>query len=160
MVNKALFSRDRDDWETPPEFFQLLDAEFHFTLDPCADAQNAKCDKFFTKEMDGLVQPWAGHVVYVNPPYSQIKTWVGQCWTQMMVSQCTIVLLIPSRTDTRYWHRYITNGSQWPGAAELRFVKGRLKFVGGKHSAPFPSVVVVFRPDHTGPPTARSMERR
>ena len=156
MVDKALFKHDSDEWATPDDFFALLDAEFHFTLDPCATAENAKTAIFFTKDMDGLKPvTWRYRTVFVNPPYSQIKEWVEACYVAAHKHYALVVMLIPSRTDTRYWHNYIMRG-----ASEVRFVRGRLKFGGSKNSAPFPSAVVVFRPGHVGYPAMSAMERR
>lgn len=127
-------------WGTPQDFFDKLDEEFNFTLDPCATPETAKCKAFFTKEDDGLVQDWSGHTVFCNPPYgSEIKKWVKKC--AEVGQKGTVVMLIPARTDTAYFHDFIY------GKAEIRFVRGRLKFVGsqkGSGSAPFPSMVVVF----------------
>lgn len=137
MNTKTLFSSERMDWETPQDFFIELDNEFHFTLDPCATEQNAKCAKFYTENDDGLAKSWGGETVFCNPPYgSQIGKWVKKCATE---ENCTCVMLIPARTDTRWFHEYIYQ------KAEIRFIKGRLKFGNQPHSAPFPSMVVVFR---------------
>ena len=155
MVDKALFKHDSDEWATPDDFFALLDREFQFTLDPCATAENAKTALYFTKAMNGLDPVmWRYQVVFVNPPYSQIKEWVHACYKAARKHTAVVVLLIPSRTDTRYWHDYIMK------ASEVRFVRGRLKFGGSKNSAPFPSAVVVFRPGHVGYPAMSAMERR
>ena len=152
----TVFSHDSDAWATPQAFYTLLDREFHFTLDPCATAENAKCARFFTKEQDGLTKSWGGETVFVNPPYGHIRAWTEKCVTEVMHGSgwgCTVVLLIPSRTDTRYWHNWVMR------AAEVRFVKGRLKFGGSKNSAPFPSAVAVFRSGHTGSPVMSAMLR-
>lgn len=152
MVATALFTSGSNEWATPNDFYALLDAEFHFTLDPCATADNAKCLIYYTAEDNGLVQDWQG-TVYVNPPYGDIVVWVGKSYAAAMMG-ATVVMLIPSRTDTRYWHTFVMK------AAEVRFVRGRLKFGGAKNSAPFPSAVVVFRPGHVGYPAMSAMERR
>ena len=152
MVDNALFTSDSDEWSTPQAFYDLLDREFHFTLDPCATAENAKCTRYYTKEDDGLLKPWHDEVVFVNPPYSQIVLWTQKCEAASRCG-CTVVMLIPSRTDTRYWHRWIMR------AAEVRFVKGRLKFGGATNSAPFPSAVAVFRHGHMGNPVMSAIER-
>lgn len=133
-------SSDRMDWETPNIFFSELNKEFGFTLDPCCYHHTAKAKKFYTKQEDGLIQDWGGHTVFCNPPYGkEIGAWVKKCYLESLKPNTTVVLLIPSRTDTKYFHDWIYN------KGELRFVKGRLKFVGGKDSAPFPSLVVVYR---------------
>ena len=151
----TVFSHDSDEWSTPQAFYDLLNEEFQFTLDPCATAENAKCARLFTKEDNGLLQSWSGETVFVNPPYSQIKEWTKKCVAETFNHWffCTAVLLIPSRTDTRYWHNWVMR------AAEVRFVKGRLRFGGSKNSAPFPSAVAVFRPGHAGNPVMSAMER-
>ena len=136
-----MMSSENMDWETPQEFFDELDKEFHFTLDPCATKKTAKCKKFYTKEDDGLIQDWFGETVFCNPPYgSAIKNWVKKCYQESKNKSTAVVMLIPARTDTIYFHKYIYNQS------EIRFIKGRLKFGGKKESgsAPFPSMIVVF----------------
>ena len=140
MVSKTLFSSATDEWETPKELFDLLDKEFHFNLDPCATHLNAKCKKYITKVMNGLNIIWFGRI-FVNPPYSQIADWSEKCYRESLRSNCTVIMLIPSRTDTRYWHNYIMK------AKEIRFIKGRLRFKNGDkmNSAPFPSCIVVFK---------------
>lgn len=147
MVDKALFSSDSDEWATPQDLYDKLNAEFEFTLDPCATPENAKCKRFFTKEDDGLKQTWKDETVFVNPPYSNISEWVRKCRDESVVSVPPVVLLIPSRTDTKYFHGYIWDleRNQPRDGVETRFLKGRLKFGNSKNSAPFPSVVVVFR---------------
>lgn len=125
---------------TPQSFFDELNNEFNFTLDPCATKENAKCNKFYTKEQDGLKQDWSGERVFCNPPYGKvIGDWVRKCYEESKKSNTTVVALIPARTDTRYFHEYI-----YHKARDIRFIKGRLKFGGCKNSAPFPSMVVVF----------------
>lgn len=141
MNTSAMFSSKTCDWATPQDFFDKLNAEFRFTLDPCADDSNHKCDKYFTKEQDGLLQDWGGEVVFCNPPYGrEIPLWVKKCFEQVYCGNCPCaVMLIPARTDTRWFHEYIYH------KAEVRFVRGRLKFGDSQNSAPFPSMVVVFR---------------
>lgn len=138
MNTELMFSNKTDQWATPQAFFDELNKEFHFTLDPCADENNHKCEKFFTKEQDGLAQTWEGETVFCNPPYSQNAKWVEKCYTESKKGS-TVVLLIPARTDTRWFHNYIY------GKAEIRFLKGRLKFGDSKNAAPFPSMIVIFR---------------
>lgn len=138
MISPALFSSNSDEWFTPQAIFDGLNQEFHFTLDPCATDQNHKCDKYYTIAEDGLSQDWSSETVFVNPPYSKIKDWVVKCSTESKKPNTTVVMLIPARTDTRYFHDYIYH------KAEIRFIKGRLKFGDSKNSAPFPSMVVVF----------------
>ena len=140
---KTLFSSKSLEWATPRHFFRKLNEEFNFDLDPCAQSHNAVCSKFFTPEDDGLIQDWKGHSAFVNPPYGRaIGGWVKKSYEEGCKHGTTVVMLIPSRTDTKYWHDYVMR------ADEIRFVKGRLKFGGGNNSAPFPSAVVVFRNEH------------
>lgn len=107
-LNPALFSSARMDWATPQAFFDALDAEFRFTLDPCASAANAKCGKFYTAADNGLEQDWSGETVFCNPPYGRaIYDWVFKCWREARKPRTTVVMLIPARTDTRYFHEFI-----------------------------------------------------
>lgn len=135
MNKEVMFSSKTDLWGTPQDLFDELDAEFHFDLDVCALPDNAKCKRYYTPEMDGLSQKWGG-CCWCNPPYGrQIGKWVRKA----AESGTTVVMLLPARTDTKWFHDYIL------GKAEIRFLKGRLKFGGCNNSAPFPSMVVVFR---------------
>jgi len=136
-----MFSSKSDEWGTPQDFFNELDKEFNFNLDPCADAKNAKCTTYFTKEIDGLKQDWQGCTVFCNPPYGRvIKDWVRKCYEESLKPNTTVVMLIPARTDTTYFHDYI-----YHNAKEIRFIRGRLKFGDSKNAAPFPSMVVIFK---------------
>ncbi len=131
-------SSNTPEWATPQSFFDELNREFAFTLDPCSTHENAKCKKHFTKEDDGLKQNWGGQVVFCNPPYGrELPKWVKKCYEESR--HADVVMLIPARTDTRWFHDYIY------GKAEIRFIKGRLKFGNAKQSAPFPSMVVIYR---------------
>ena len=133
------FSSKKSTWATPPEFFKQLDEEFNFTLDPCASDEDAKCQKYYTKEDDGLSKDWTGETVFMNPPYGRdIKAWIKKAYDESRKPNTTVVCLIPSRTDTKYWHEYVMK------AGQIRLVKGRLKFGGSPNAAPFPSAVVVF----------------
>ena len=140
MNTNVMFSSATDLWATPQDFFDKLNAEFHFTLDPCACPDNAKCAKFYTKHDDGLLQNWAGEIVFCNPPYGRsICDWVKKRYEESRKPGTIVVALIPARTDTCYFHEFI-----YRKAKEIRFIRGRLKFGGAKNSAPFPSMVVVF----------------
>lgn len=124
------------EWATPQAFFDELDREFGFTLDVCATDENHKCENYYTIKDDGLLQPWHG-VVWCNPPYGRhIKYWVRKAY-ETSLTGTRVVMLLPARTDTAYWHDYVMKG-------EVRFIRGRLKFNDGKNSAPFPSAVVIF----------------
>lgn len=139
MVNKSLFSQTSTEWGTPDWLFEALHAEFGFTLDPCSTDSNAKCKRHFTKRNDGLSQPWINETVFMNPPYGRtIGHWMKKAYESTQTG-CTVVCLVPARTDARWWHDYAMRG-------EIRLLRGRVRFHGGRHSAPFPSAVVVFRP--------------
>lgn len=138
MRKDALFTSNSDEWATPQELFSQLNDEFGFTLDACATSDNHKCEYYYTIEEDGLTQDWGGQVVFCNPPYSMISSWVEKCYREGCKDNTLVCLLIPSRTDTKYFHDYIYN------RAEIRFVKGRLTF-SDKGRAPFPSMIVIFR---------------
>ena len=141
MNTELMFSSKTDLWETPQDLFDELNNEFQFTLDVCATPENAKCDKFYTKEQDGLKHPWKG-TVWCNPPYGRgIGQWVRRALFAS-VSGSTVVMLLPARTDTKWFHDYIYKRNN----VEIRFIRGRLKFGGSKNSDPFPSMVVVFMP--------------
>lgn len=119
-----------DEWRTPKSVYDALDTEFHFKFDPCPQDPDAI--------WDGINRPW-DFPAFCNPPYSDIGTWVKKAYEEGRIG--TVVMLIPSRTDTRWWHAYVMK------AKEIRFIKGRLKFGDAKNSAPFPSCVVVFTPN-------------
>ena len=144
-TRKLMFSSKSNEWGTPQSFFDKLNNQFNFTLDPCATKKTAKCKKFYTIKDDGLSKSWEGETVFVNPPYGkELKYWVKKSYEESRNPNTTVVLLCPSRTDTQYFHNYMMK------ATELRFVKGRLKFESNNketNSAPFPSVVAVFKFD-------------
>lgn len=134
-ISKVLYSSESEVWETPQDLFNRLNDEFHFDTDVCATSENAKCPKFFSPSMDGLRQDWQG-VCWMNPPYGKK---IGAWMKKAMEAEATVVCLVPSRTDTKWWHEYAMK------ASEIRFIKGRLKFGDSKNSAPFPSAIIVFR---------------
>jgi len=137
-VNQGMFSSASSEWETPQDLFDRLNNEFGFEVDTCATPENAKCNRFYTPKEDGLLQPWHG-VCWCNPPYGrEVGKWVAKA-AESAANGATVVMLLPARTDTKWFHEYIY------GKAEIRFLKGRLKFGGSKNSAPFPSMVVIFR---------------
>lgn len=142
-MNRALLSSKNMCWCTPQDFFDQLNEEFHFVLDAAATDETAKCPLYFTPENDGLSQSWNyGGAVFCNPPYGrEIGKWVRKAWEESQNGN-TIVLLIPARTDTTYFHNWIL------GKAELRFLKGRLKFTDANgvasDPAPFPSMLVIY----------------
>lgn len=140
MNIKGCLLSNSTEWATPKELFDKLDAEFHFDLDPCCTHENAKCALHYTKEEDGLAQSWAGHTVFCNPPYGrEIWRWVKNAWQESHYPGTTVVMLLPARTDTSWFHSYIYH------KAEIRFLRGRLHFNDSKSGAPFPSMIVVMR---------------
>jgi phage N-6-adenine-methyltransferase len=138
MNIKAIFSQKNTVWSTPQEFFDELDVKYKFTLDVCALSENAKCEAFFTPEIDGLQQEWTG-TCWMNPPYGrEISKWVRKAHFEANTGRCKVVALLPARTDTKWFHELIL------GKYEIEFIKGRLRFSDSKNSAPFPSMLVVF----------------
>lgn len=135
MINESLYTSNKQDWETPQWLFDKLNSHLNFTLDVCADFSNAKCKEYYNIADNGLSQEWKG-MCYCNPPYNDIATWVKKSYEESQ-KDCTVVMLIPARTDTKIWHQYISKGS-------VTLLKGRLKFSNSKNSAPFPSCIVVF----------------
>lgn len=136
-MNHVHFQSEKQDWETPQELFEKLNEEFHFTLDVCALPHNAKCKRFFSPDDDGLSKEWNG-TCWMNPPYgSEIAEWMRKALHEANRG-VTVVCLVPARTDTEWWHQYAIQG-------EIRFIRGRLRFRGATHTAPFPSAIVIFR---------------
>lgn len=134
----AMMSSATDMWETPQWLFNLLNEQYHFDVDVCAVPENAKCSTYFTPEQNGLSQEWKG-VCWMNPPYGrEIGKWVRKAYESAQ-NGATVVCLLPARTDTAWWHDYCMKG-------EITFLRGRLKFGNAKNSAPFPSAIVVFKP--------------
>jgi phage N-6-adenine-methyltransferase len=140
-------------WPTPPAFFAKLDRRYHFTLDPCATPENAKCSIFFTREQDGLKQDWGTHRVFCNPPYGrEIGKWARKCFESAQRG-ALVVLLVPARTDTRWYHDWVL------GKADIKFIRGRLRFGRADTSAPFPSLVATYTPNRTAMACAHCGER-
>jgi phage N-6-adenine-methyltransferase len=130
------FSSATDEWVTPHDLFDRLNAVFHFTLDPCATAANAKCKRYFTIAEDGLSQDWDGERVFMNPPYGRaVVDWVKKA----SEAKALVVCLLPARTDTKWWHEYVVGRG-----ASVSFLKGRLRFSDSAASAPFPSAIAIF----------------
>jgi DNA adenine methylase len=132
-----------DVWGTPPELFETLDREFSFTLDPCANEENAKADRFYTADQNGLLQSWAGERVFMNPPYSEIKAWARKAYEEARAG-ALVVSLVPARTGSKWFREYMAPG-------EVRFLTRRLKFLlpngePAPHSAGFDSAVVILGP--------------
>lgn len=140
MINNGLFTSTTDLWSTPQQFYNKYNEQYHFELDVCADDTNYKCNNYFTKDQDGLKQEWNG-ICWMNPPYGrEIGKWVKKAY-ESSLNGATVVCLLPSRTDTKWFHEYCVKGN-------IEFIKGRLKFGDSKNSAPFPSMIVVFKNDN------------
>ena len=135
----VMYSSSKTDWETPQALFDKLNEEFSFNTDVCATTENAKCEHFYSPEDDGLEQDWRG-VCWMNPPHGRdISRWMKKAYEESLKG-ATVVCLTFARTDTKWWHEYAMK------AAQIRFIKGRVRFEGADSSAPFPSVIIVFRP--------------
>lgn len=142
MNTEVMFSSKTEDWETPQWLYEALDERYHFTLDPCASEENHKCDVYFTKEEDGLAQDWGNHTVFCNPPYGRgVEKWVKACYYHALNGRGDVVMLLPARTDTKWFHIYMWNCN----FCRIEFLRGRLKFGNAKNSAPFPSIIVWFK---------------
>jgi phage N-6-adenine-methyltransferase len=140
-IMPALYSSATDEWSTPQALFAQLDRRYRFTLDPCATSDNAKCPLYFTREQDGLKQDWGTHRVFCNPPYGRaIGAWARKCF-EASQGGALVVLLVPARTDTRWYHDWIE------GKTDITFIRGRLRFGNADTSAPFPSMVAIYSPN-------------
>lgn len=164
MNTALMFSSKRDNWQTPPDLFAALDAEFHFTLDAAADPSNHLCPLWLgpghaPEYADALACDWwigrPGEVAFCNPPYSRglQGRFIAKAALEAQKGAgglLTVVMLIPARTDTKAFHAHIWDAEthQPRAGVEVRFLKGRLKFSGAKDAAPFPSMIVIFRGDH------------
>jgi site-specific DNA-methyltransferase (adenine-specific) len=137
MNQSVHFSSDKLDWATPDELWQRLDNIYRFDLDAAASAENARCSRYFDQRADGLTQSWADARVWCNPPYGRS---IGD-WTSKASAEASraafIVMLVPARTDTRWWHDAI-------GSARVEYLRGRLRFKGAPASAPFPSALLYW----------------
>lgn len=154
MANlSALMTSKSQEWSTPQSFFDAIDARYGFTLDACALPHNAKCPDYFTPEDDALTQRWEG-VVWCNPPYSHgIGRWVQKAYDESRHG-ALVVLLIPARTETSWWHDYAMQ------ASEIVLIRGRMRFSGSPINAPFPSALVIFDPSRlSDAPVFTTMDR-
>ena len=151
MNTALMFSSKSDEWETPPDVFDRLNDEFDFEVDLAASTDNHKCDHWWAKDDDALVQTWHDGFSrgWLNPPYSRglCAKFIAKAAAERLQGFLTVMLL-PARTDTKAFHAYIYDASTWQAreGVEIRFLPGRLKFGGSTNAAPFPSMVVVFRP--------------
>lgn len=153
-INEALYSSRSEEWATPQSVFDILNAEFDFTLDPCATAESAKCARYFTQEQDGLEQDWGRERVFANPPYGKNMIKWAMKAVESAHNGALVVMLAHSRTDTR-WYSQIA-----PHCREIWAVVGRLKFGGAKSSAPFPSTVFVLDGESSQAPAFYCWEYR
>lgn len=137
----SMLSSEDMTWATPQEWFNYLNLEFKFTLDPCCVAATAKCDLFYTPETNGLAQSWAEQRVFMNPPYGEaIGDWMRKTYDECRHNGALVVCFVPARVDTQWWHAYAAK------ASDIRFPIGRVRFAGATYSAPFPVAIVIFRP--------------
>jgi phage N-6-adenine-methyltransferase len=153
VMNSVLFSSATEEWATPQALFARLDRRYRFTLDPCATSDNAKCPTYFTREQDGLKQDWGTHRVFCNPPYGRaVGAWTRKCFESSQRG-ALVVLLVPARTDTQWFHDWVH------GKAEVRFIRGRLRFGEAEASAPFPSMLATYSPNRAAAACAHCGER-
>lgn len=137
-LTKARFAAKSVEYETPQDLFDKMNSEFSFTCDVASTDTNAKCKQHFTKVDNGLAQPWSG-VCWCNPPYGlEMPKWIRKARKEAEAGNATTVLLIPARTNTGWWHDECMRG-------EIRFLRGRPRFNGGKHGLPFPLAFVIFK---------------
>lgn len=139
MLNKGLFTSNKDDWETPQDLFDYWNKIFSFTLDACASHSNAKCPRYWTKETNALVQDWDHETIWCNPPYGRkIGSFVRMaCYAK----HSSVVMLLPARTDTRWFHDYIYKNPN----VQICFLRGRVHFSNSPQPAPFPCMIVIFQ---------------
>lgn len=140
----SALTSNKDDWGTPQYLYDNLNSEFHFTLDAAANEANAKCSRFYSLDNSAFDHDWSNEIVFLNPPYGRdMIKWISKAYREVQDHHAIVVLLVPSRTDTRWFHDYIYK------QYEIRFIRGRLKYeiahgvVGA--SAPFPSMIVVMK---------------
>jgi len=137
---EVTLSSKKTTWATPKQWFEYLDLEFDFTLDPCCTHETAKCKKHYTPQEDGLSQSWKNERVFMNPPYGKdLPRWIEKAHAEVRNNGALVVCFVPARVDTNWWHDYAVKG-------EVRFPKGRVKFEGAENSAPFPVAIIVMRP--------------
>ena len=140
MNTRRCFSNTRTDWATPQFWFDYLNLEFKFTLDPCCYHQTAKCKKHYTLAEDGLSQSWENERVFMDPPYGRsLRTWMKKAYTEARDNGALVVCFVPARVDTQWWHDFAAKG-------EVRFPKSRVRFEGATSGAPFPQAFIIFRP--------------
>lgn len=175
MNKEAMFSSKNDMWATRWEYFIHWDDKYSFTLDPCATKESAKCELYYTEKEDGLKQDWGGHSVFVNPPYgNEIADWMEKSISECKKKNTSVVMLLPARTDTKWFHKYLWDKNKPKKGISVEFLKGRLTFgtdrywkenywdlefkngkvnklfgkTGRYMPAPFPSILVEIKNDH------------
>ena len=137
-MQTSMFTSARQDWATPVEFYDKLNIEFNFTIDVCAHENNFKHSRYWSPKDDALSKDWSGEICWMNPPYgSEIGAWMEKAYRESLCG-ATVVCLVPARTDTKWFHLWVLD------KAEIRFIKGRIRFVGAPARAPFPSIIVVY----------------
>ena len=138
MNTDVMFSSKSPEWETPQWLFDKLNQIHNFNLDPASTDENKKCENHFTLKDNGLLKDWGGASVFVNPPYGrEIGKWVKKAFEESRKPNTKVVMLLPARTDTSWFHDYCMMG-------RIEFLRGRLRFGDGKNNAPFPSMIVTF----------------
>lgn len=150
MNSEIMFSSKSDEYSTPSDFYNHLDNLFEFVFDLACSKENCKTADGFTKEENALDQDWfqitedcikEGKTgwLWLNPPYSMCREFADKCYSEMLLG-AKIIMLVPSRTDTKWFHDFIYKKE----GIEIEFIKGRLKFGDSKNSAPFPSMLIKF----------------
>ena len=155
-ISEALYSSKKVEWETPQPIFDFLNKECDFDVDVCALPENAKCEKYFTPEQDGLKQEWRGNC-WMNPPHGRdIAKWMKKAYETARDEKGSVVALVHARTDTKWWHDYAMK------ASHICFIKGRIRFGNASNTCPFPSCLVIFCEGDVGTgdyPTISSIDR-
>lgn len=145
ILTSGLFTSRTEEWETPAYVFLSLNKEFDFQVDVCATSENTKCKIFFDKSVNGLKREWSPFKCWMNPPYGRnISSWMKKAYEESQRG-ALVVCLIPSRTDTKWWHKWVMK------SAEIRFISGRISFGNSKQSAPFPSCIAIYYPELENP---------
>ena len=145
-INTGMMTSASEDWATPSELFDKINAEFIFDLDVCASESNAKCAKYFTKKDNALNLDWNG-ICWMNPPYGRkINAWVSKAFLESSKQGTEVVCLLPARTDTGWWSIFWDHSTHRPRREldSVRFIKGRVRF-NDAGPAPFPSAIVILR---------------
>lgn len=143
----VMFSSNKQDWETPRWIFDKYNEQFNFTLDAAASKKNHLCEKYYTEKNSAFNYEWSGETVWCNPPYNNIKRWYAKCYGEAQKDGVTVVMLVPAKTDTKYFHEYVwdTDKHKPKEGNEVHFLKGRIRFSNCKDNAPFPSMIVIMR---------------